>query len=203
MTNRDVVLVRSQTDDHRHLWGVIIGYHVPRIIPELQKKRPHFGEHAVEPCRPAFWVGISEGYALFQNKPSFKISLEKCSHICEHASMRKIKFYKFETGKSPVEEYFDSLTNKQFEKIAFVLDIIEQFDIVPRKFFKKLQSTDDIWEVRVQQGNNIFRILGFLDGKDLIILNHGFTKKSQKTPQKEIATAEKRKQNYYNRKAEK
>ena len=117
--------------------------------------------------------------------------------------MRKIKFYRFESGKSPVEEYFYSLSNKQFEKIAFVLDIIEQLDIVPRKFFKKLQSTDDIWEVRVQQGNNIFRILGFFDGKDLVILNHAFTKKSQKIPQKAIATAEKRKQDYYNRKAKK
>ncbi len=117
--------------------------------------------------------------------------------------MRKIKFYRFETGKSPVEEYFDSLTDKQFEKVAFVLDIIEKLDIVPRKFFKKLQSTDGIWEVRVQQGNNIFRILGFLDGKDLVILNHAFTKKSQKIPQKEIATAEKRKQDYYSRKEKK
>jgi len=117
--------------------------------------------------------------------------------------MRKIKFYKFETGKCPVEEYFDSLTNKQFEKIAFVLDIIEQLDIVPRMFFKKLQSTDDIWEVRVQQGNNIFRILSFFDGKELVVLNHAFTKKSQKIPQKEIATAEKRKQDYFNRKVKK
>ena len=114
--------------------------------------------------------------------------------------MRKIKFYRFETGKCPVEEYFDSLTNKQFEKVSFVLDIIEQLDIVPRKFFKKLQNTDEIWEVRVQQGNNIFRILGFFDGKDLVVLNHAFTKKSQKIPQKEIDTAEKRKQDYFNRK---
>lgn len=117
--------------------------------------------------------------------------------------MRKIKFYRSETGKSPVEKYFDTLTSKQFEKIAFVLDIIEQLDIVPRKFFKKLPGTNDLWEVRVQLGNNIFRILGFMDGKDLVILNHGFTNKSQKTPQKEIATAEKRKQDYYNRKAKK
>ena len=117
--------------------------------------------------------------------------------------MRKIKFYRFETGKCPVEKYFNSLTNKQFEKISFVLDIIEQLDIVPRKFFKKLQSTDEIWEVRVQQGNNVFRILGFFDGKDLIILNHAFTKKSQKIPQKKIATAEKRKQDYFNRKVKK
>ncbi len=117
--------------------------------------------------------------------------------------MRKIKFYRFETGKCPVEEYLDSLTNKQFEKVAFVLDIIEQLDIIPRKFFKKLQSTDDLWEVRVQQGNNIFRILGFFDGKNLLILNHAFTKKSQKIPQKKIVTAEKRKQDYFSRKVKK
>jgi phage-related protein len=119
--------------------------------------------------------------------------------------MREIKFYKLKTGKSPVEEFFDSLTNKQFEKIAFVLDLIEQIDIVPRKFFndivprkffKKLRGTDDIWEVRAQHGNSIFRILGFFDGKNILVLNHAFTKKSQKTPQKEIDVAEKRKRNY-------
>ncbi len=114
--------------------------------------------------------------------------------------MRKIKFYRLGTGKSPVEKFFDSLTNKQFEKSAFVLDLIEQIDIVPLKYFKKLKGTDDIWEVRVQQGNNIFRILGFFDGKDLVVLNHAFTKKSQKIPQKEIALAEKRKQNYFKQK---
>ena len=83
--------------------------------------------------------------------------------------MGKIKFYKLETGKCPVEEFFDSLSNKQFEKISFVLDLIEQIDIVPSKYFKKLKGTDDIWEVRVQQGNNIFRVLGFFDGNDLVI----------------------------------
>ncbi len=72
-------------------------------------------------------------------------------------------------GKCPVEEYFDSLTNKQFEKISFVLDLIEQIDIVPRNYFKKLKGADEIWEVRVQQSNNIFRILGFWDGKNLVI----------------------------------
>jgi len=113
--------------------------------------------------------------------------------------MRKIKFYRSETGNCPVEKYFDSLTNKQVEKIAFVLDIIEQLDIVPRKFFKKLQGTIDIWEVRAQQGNNIFRILGFFDGKDLVILNHAFTKKSLKTPRRDIKTAQDRKKEYFNR----
>lgn len=117
--------------------------------------------------------------------------------------MQKIKFYRLETGKCPVEEFFDSLTNKQFEKISFVLDLIEQIDIVPIKYFKKLKGTDDIWEIRVQHGNNIFRILGFFDGKELVILNHAFTKKSQKIPLKEINIAEKRKRNYFNAKRSK
>jgi len=81
-----------------------------------------------------------------------------------------------------------------------VLDLIEQIDIVPRNYFKKLKGTDDIWEVRVQQGNNIFQILGFFKGKDLVVLNHASAKKSQKIPQKEIAVAEKRKRNYFKQK---
>ena len=117
--------------------------------------------------------------------------------------MRKIKFYRLETGKGPVEAFFDSLTNKQFEKISFVLDLIEQIDIVPRNYFKKLRGTEDIWEVRVQHGNSIFRILGFFDGNNLLVLNHAFAKKSQKTPQKEIAVAEKRKRNYFKQKDKK
>ena len=91
--------------------------------------------------------------------------------------MRKVIFYHLENGKCPVEDYLESLTNKQVEKVFFVLDLVESFDIVPRKFFKKLDSTDDIWEVRVQYANNIFRLFGFFDGNDLVVLNHAFTKK--------------------------
>ena len=91
--------------------------------------------------------------------------------------MRKINFYKTESGKCPVEEYLDTLSNKQVEKVFFVLQLVESLEIVPKKFFKKLELTDDLWEVRVQLGNNIFRFLGFYEGTELVILNHVFTKK--------------------------
>ena len=111
--------------------------------------------------------------------------------------MRKIIFYHLNNDKCPVEDYLNSLPQKQVEKVFFVLDLIEQFDNVPRKFFKKLEATDNIWEARVQHGNNIFRLLGFFDGNDLVILNHAFTKKTQKTPKKEIKKAEQRKKEYF------
>ena len=98
-----------------------------------------------------------------------------------------------------MDDYLESLSNKQVEKVFFVLDLVENFDIVPRKFFKKLESTDDIWEVRVQYGNNIFRLFGFFDGNNMVVLNHAFTKKTRKTPNKEIKIAEKRKKDYFSR----
>ena len=113
--------------------------------------------------------------------------------------MRQIIFYRLKNGKCPVEEYLDSLAEKQVEKVFFVLDLIEKIDIVPRIFFKKLESTDDIWEVRVQYGNNIFRLFGFFDGNDLVVLNHAFTKKTRKTPKNEIKKAEQRKKDYFSR----
>ncbi len=79
------------------------------------------------------------------------------------------------------------------------MQLIEEIELVPVQYFKKLVNTDDIWEVRVQVGNNIFRILGFLDDERLVVLNHAFQKKTQKTPKKEIKIAEKRKKDYLSR----
>ena len=113
--------------------------------------------------------------------------------------MKEILFYRTESNFCPVEEFLDSLSGKQAQKVAWVLQLIEELNDIPTQYFKKLVSTDDLWEVRVQAGNNIFRLLGFLDGKNLVILNHAFQKKTQKTPRKEIKVAENRKKEYLNR----
>ena len=110
--------------------------------------------------------------------------------------MREIIFYCIDSGRCPVEEFLDALNAKQAQKVAWVLQLIEEVERVSVQYFKKLSGTDDIWEVRVQMGNNIFRILGFLDGENLVILNHAFQKKTQKTPPKEIRKAEQRKRDY-------
>lgn len=115
-------------------------------------------------------------------------------------NMKSIIFYRTESGKCPVEEFLDSLPGKQAGKVTWVLRLIQGLDVIPKQYFKKLTNTDDIWEVRIQFGNNIFRILGFFDESKLIILNHAFAKKSQKTPKNEIKIAEQRKADYLRRK---
>ncbi len=117
--------------------------------------------------------------------------------------MREVNFYKSKTGKSPIVDFLDSLPGKQAQKITWVLEIIEDSRIVPKQYFKKLVNTDDIWEARVSSGSNIFRLLGFFDGNNLVILTNGFVKKTQKTPKKEIKLAEQRKKDYLERKQKK
>ncbi len=58
-------------------------------------------------------------------------------------------------------------------------------------------STDDLWEVRVQAGSDIFRLLGFFDGPSRVVLAHGFQKKTRKTPRPTIRVAEERKRDYF------
>jgi len=113
--------------------------------------------------------------------------------------VKKIIFYKTDSGNSPVQEFIDSLSDKQAKKVAWVLRLVRDLKITPTKYFKKLVNSNDIWEVRVQMGSNIFRFLGFYDGSQLIILTNGFQKKSQKTPKREIELAKRRKQSYLKR----
>ena len=100
----------------------------------------------------------------------------------------------------PVQEYLDNLNPKQARKVAWVIGTIEdlsgQGERIPVEYFTKLPDTDDIWEVRATFGGNIFRILCFHDDGDIVLAAHGFTKKTQKAPAKEIRTAEARKKEY-------
>lgn len=114
--------------------------------------------------------------------------------------MRTIKFYRTEAGNCPVEDFLETLSDKQAEKVSWTLRAVRDLHQVPTQYLKKLKSTDYIWEVRVRLGNNIFRLLGFYDGTDLLILTSGFAKKTNKVPRREIETAEKRKQDYFRRK---
>ena len=113
--------------------------------------------------------------------------------------MREIIFYKTVNNKIPIEEFFESLSDKQAEKVLWVLRLIKQLDRIPIEYFKKLENTNDIWEVRAGSGNNEFRLLGFWHKSNFIVLTNGFRKKSQKTPKSEIELAESRKKDFLQR----
>ncbi len=86
-------------------------------------------------------------------------------------------------------DFFNELPNEVKEKIDYVFEIIISVDRIPKKFFKHID--DGIYEIRIERDNNIYRIFSFFDDGKLIILLHGFQKKSQKLSRKEIDKAKK------------
>jgi len=113
--------------------------------------------------------------------------------------MRTIEFYKTSAGRCPVEEFLDSLQDRDAKKVTWVLLLVERLDHVPEQYFKKLVGTEDLWEIRTQIGGNSYRLLGFFDGPVILILTCGFSKKQQKTPIREIELAKHRRNDYLQR----
>jgi len=87
------------------------------------------------------------------------------------------------------------------KKFNWTLQLISEFERVPRKYFSHLAESSGLFEIRVEVGSNIYRVFSFFDEGNLIILINGFQKKTQKTPQKEILLAEKLKNQYFDEKA--
>jgi len=114
--------------------------------------------------------------------------------------VREVQFYRTRAGRCPGEEFLDSLNGRQAQKVAWVLSIIEELERVPARYFKKLVSTDQLWEARISAGRDTFRFLAFFDGPSVVILAHGFQKKTQKTPKQMISLAEERRKDHLQRK---
>lgn len=74
-------------------------------------------------------------------------------------------------------------------KIEWTLKLIEVTPQVPKKYFKHLEGTKGLYEIRVEVGNTIYRVFSFFDKGNLVVLGNAFQKKTQKTPKDEIEKA--------------
>ena len=95
------------------------------------------------------------------------------------------------------------MTGKTAQKVTWVLSLIEDLDVVPTTYFKKLIGSEEIWECRIQLGSNAYRIFCFFDGNSVVVLTHGLVKKTQKTPKGEIEKAESYRRDYLQRRSKK
>ena len=108
---------------------------------------------------------------------------------------RTIVFY-----KDYFQGFFVKQRDKVKDKIIWTFELIEELERVPETYLKHIENTDGLFEIRVQQGSDIFRIFCFFDIGQIVILANGFQKKMQKTPKQEIEKALKIKQEYENEK---
>ncbi len=109
-----------------------------------------------------------------------------------------IVYYTTASGDNPISDFLDSLSEKQQVKILRVLEYIKQYgisSILPH--VKKLTGTP-LWEIRILGKDNL-RVLYVMLVKDTVLVVHGFIKKKQKTPMKEISIALNRLADWKNR----
>ena len=100
------------------------------------------------------------------------------------------------------KNYFLSFYEKQPEKvqakIEWTLNLIQVTQQIPEKYFKHLEGTKGLYEIRVEVDKRIYRIFSFFDKGNLVVLGNAFQKKTQKTPKQEIEKAHKIMEEYQN-----
>jgi len=104
---------------------------------------------------------------------------------------RTIIFY-----KDYFENFFVKQRQKVRDKIIWTFDLIENIQRIPDTYLKHIENTEGLYEIRVQMGNDIYRIFCFFDQGHLVVIANGFQKKWQRTPKQEIELALKIKREY-------
>ena len=112
--------------------------------------------------------------------------------------IRTIRFY-----KNYFKEFYVEQEDEVRKKINYSFSMVETQRIVPKKFFRHIDGSDGIYEIRAEYKGNIYRVMCCMDKGSIVVLFQGFQKKTQKTPQKEIKMAEKLKKQYFKEKEDK
>ena len=115
--------------------------------------------------------------------------------------MFDVEYYEKEDGTFPAEEFILSLDSKMQAKMFRELDLLETFGNQLREPHSKPLG-DGIYEIRAKVASDITRVLYFFVVNKKIILTNGFIKKTQKTPDNEIALAKKYRKEYLERNKE-
>jgi phage-related protein len=110
--------------------------------------------------------------------------------------MGELKLRTFIFFKDYFSDFFQMQRLKVKNKILWTFRIIETQPRIPTDYLKQIEGTNGLYEIRIQQGSDIFRIFCFFDKGNLIVLANGFHKKTQKTPRSEIEKALKIKREY-------
>ena len=104
-------------------------------------------------------------------------------------------FFRTDRGNEPVREWLEGLGERDERIIdADITVVVEHWPLVTRtSLVKKFQGEENLWEIRsrISGGKRIARVLFTIKSGEIILL-HGFIKKSQKTPRKDLRLARQR-----------
>ncbi len=101
----------------------------------------------------------------------------------------QVNFFKTENGKQPVRDWLMELSHEDRKVIGEDLKTAQFGWPLGMPLIRKLDN--GLWEVRSRLDKRISRVIFTVIDNRMILL-HGFIKKSQKTPQRDLNVAKQR-----------
>ena len=115
-------------------------------------------------------------------------------------SLWNIEYYQTAAGSVPVVEFVDALSPQAKAKFIRSLELLEEYGLLLREpWVKSIHGVAKLRELRFSTFGEAYRFFFFPAAGRKLILLHGFKKKSQETPKRELHTAETRMKDYIQR----
>jgi phage-related protein len=112
--------------------------------------------------------------------------------------MYGVFMYRSQAGDRPVQEFLDGLPEREGGKVLGAIDYLaREGPRLHRPHAAHLRGK--LWELRVSWARMEYRILYFFLKGENIVLVHGFVKKTQAVPERELETAERRMKDFEDR----
>jgi len=103
----------------------------------------------------------------------------------------KINYYQNQNGKLPVKEWLDDLDHEPKAEIFRIFTLLQKYGTeLGLPFVRALEHK--VYEVRAKDKSGIYRVLYFAYTDKTFVMLHGFQKKTQATPRRELDIAIKR-----------
>src|SRR5947199_7715167 len=107
----------------------------------------------------------------------------------DEALRLRVVFFKTVAGREPVREWIKTLSRQDQKVIGSDILAVQYGWPLGMPLVRKLE--ENLWEVRSTLDKRIARVLFTVEGHVMVLL-HGFIKKSQRTPREDLDVAKKR-----------
>ena len=102
--------------------------------------------------------------------------------------------------KDYFKDFKKTVPQRVLEKIYQVFIYLMTLEKIPSSYLRSIEGVQGLYEIRVEESGNIYRIFCCMDEGNLVILFNAFQKKTQKTPRNEIEKAKRIMKEYYEQK---
>lgn len=101
----------------------------------------------------------------------------------------EIVFFTLPSGRIPVRDYIKGVEEDVRGRLLAAIDVLREEGFLPEPRSKAIAGVPKLRELRIRHAKGISRIFYSVEPGPRFVLLHGFTKKTPKTPRKEIDLA--------------